>query len=182
MILSQSPMAKKYAVAYLNVYQKDITKQDIQALQAVYVFFTKHRNFMQLLCTMSADKSVMLRVFEKLCEYFLLPLSMKNLMQMLLKHKRICFLKDIVQNICCLYNIRNNLLLLEIQTADTLDAESIQGFERFFAQESQKKVQSRVHINDTLIAGVRLQSDFFLWDYSIASRLRALKQKLAIEG
>ena len=41
---------------------------------------------------------------------------------------------------------------------------------------------SKVILDESLIAGVRMQSDLFLWEYSIAARLRNLRQKLLIEG
>lgn len=182
MRISQVPMAKKYATAYLNIYEPTLTQDDMRALSAAFSFLKSHRNFMLLVCTLSADKGAMVRVFEKLVTYFSLPSSIQTLMQLLLKHKRICFLTAVLQDICCLYKMRHNIIEVEIQTADDLDPDAVKEFERFFEHLSGKKVESEIRVDRSLIAGVRLQSDFLLWDYSVASRLRALRHKLVIEG
>jgi ATP synthase F1 delta subunit len=182
MRISQTPIAKKYATAYLNVYQNALTKNDIDAIFAAFSFFKNNHNFMHLISIVNVEKGEMMKVFETLERYFLLPKSLYQLMALLVKHKRIYYVKDVFQDICALYKLRNNILELEIKTAHSIDAHAVQAFEAFFAQQSHFKVESNVHIDQSLIAGVRLQSDFFIWEYSIASKLKALKHKLVIEG
>ena len=182
MIISQAPVSKKYAQAYLNVYGQELGREDIDRIFAAFCFFKKHHDFMHLVCVTSVNDGVMVLVFEKLINYFSLPKSLQKIMHLLVKHKRVCYLKDVLQDICCLYKMRNNIIELEIKTADTIDVHAVQAFEQFFAQQSGSKIESTVHLDRSLIAGVRLQSDFFLWEYSVASRLQSLKQKLVIEG
>lgn len=182
MIISGVPIAKKYAIAYLNVYENELTGDDVKAILAACTFFKLHHSFMHLLCVISFDKTKMIQVCQNLVHDFGLPKSFNMLMSLLLKHKHICYFKEVLQDIYCLYKLRKNILELEIKTADTLDVHAVQVLETFFAQKSGKKIESNVSVDRSLIAGVRLQSDFFLWEYSVASRLRSLRHKLIIEG
>jgi ATP synthase F1 delta subunit len=182
MIISGVPVAKKYATAYLNVYEDELTGADVHAMLVAYTFFKSHHEFMHLLCAVSIDKAETILVFTKLINDFALPKSLNMLMVLLVKHKRVCYLKEVLQDIYCLYKMRKNILELEIKTADSIDAHTAQAFQMFFAQESGKKIESKVSVDRSLIAGVRLQSEFFLWEYSVASRVRALRHKLVIEG
>lgn len=182
MIISAVPIAKKYATAYLNVYEEELTKKDIQALFSAYLFLKANHSFISLLCVVSFDKTKTAQIFHDFVGGFGLPKSLNLLISLLVKHKRICYLKEVLQDIYCLYKLRKNILDLEIKTADVIDADTVKAFEMFFAQESGKTVESNVIVDHSLIAGVRLQSDFFLWEYSVASRLRALRHKLIIEG
>lgn len=182
MIISGISIAKKYATAYLNIHENELTEIDIKAVFAACDFLKTHHNFMHLLCVISFDKEKMGQVCTKIIHDFGLPKSLSKLMLLLVKNKHIGCLKEVLQDIYCLYKMRKNLLELEIKTASHLDAHAVQAFETFFAQKSGKKIESKVSVDRSLIAGVRLQSDFFLWEYSIASRLRSLRHKLIIEG
>lgn len=182
MIISGVSIAKKYATAYLNIHENELTESDVKAIFAACTFFKAHHNFMHLLCVISFDKEKMVQVCKKMVHDLGLPTSLNRLMLLLVNHKHICYLKEVLQDIYCLYKLRKNVLELEIKTASHLDAYAAQAFETFFAQKSGKKIESKVSVDRSLIAGVRLQSDFFLWEYSIASRLRSLRHKLIIEG
>lgn len=182
MRISQVPIAKKYAIAYLNVYQNTLNHKDVEAIFTAFSFFKKNHNFMHILSVVTIEKGEMATIFENLIEYFCLPGSLYKLMVLLVKQKRVGYLPDVFQDIYALYKLRNNIIELEIKTADTIDLHAAQTFETFFSQQSGYKIESKIAVDKDLIAGVRLQSDFFLWEYSIASRLKTLEQKLVVEG
>ncbi len=71
---------------------------------------------------------------------------------------------------------------MTIQSAMPLTESEIIKFETFFQKLSGKRVISRVQVEESLIAGVRMQSDIFLWEHSVAARLRKLHQNMLIEG
>ena len=56
MIVSQVAVAKKYAKAYLNVYQDSIILDDISHMCEAASFLKKHNNFMLLICAVGIDK------------------------------------------------------------------------------------------------------------------------------
>lgn len=182
MIMSQSAIAKRFATAYVNVYKDDLSESVIEQMKKVVVFLKHNRDFMLLLCEGVVDKDEKLATLNQLLKHFDLPKSMQKLMEVLIKHKQLCELLDVLQDVCCLYHDNHDMLDVTIKTAHKLSDEEIEKFVTFFEKESQKKVKSSVEVDKELIAGVRLESNIFLWDYSVASRLRKLRQKLLIEG
>jgi F0F1-type ATP synthase delta subunit len=48
----------------------------------------------------------------------------------------------------------------------------------YFEKKSNLRSTVRQHVDPSLIAGVRLQSDYFLWEHSIAKQLRDLKRNV----
>ena len=182
MRISQIPIAKKYAIAYLNVNENSLTEKDMKSIFIAYCFFKKNSDLMNLIYGISFEKEKIANVIDKLCKHFFLPKTFQILIKLLIKHKRIYYLKDVLQDICALYKLRKNILELEIKTANVIDVNEVKELENFFAKQSNFNIESKVIVDSSLIAGVRLQSDFFIWEYSIASKLKALKHNLVIEG
>lgn len=179
---SQSLVAKQYAKAYLREYGKQLTVQDTDHMKSAIRFFRHHHNFMSLVNLMvNSDNSDHILIKE-LFEQFSLPLTLKKLVKVLVRHKQLIVFAQVLQDICCLYQQQNNVLDVTVYTAMPFQEGELEKFEMFFTKLSGKSIISKVVIDESLIAGVRMQSDFFLWEYSIALRLRSLRQKLLIEG
>ncbi len=183
MVVSQSLSSKKYATAFVNVYQDSLTLEDVQVMMKASVFLQRHQSIMLLICSAGLKKQDKFKIIAMLCKHFNMHESLEKFLELLLKKKNdICLLPEILQDICYLYKKRNNILDLQIKSAEPLDQESVEVFKKFFAQQSQKDIIATTQTDTSLIAGVRLQSTTFLWEYSVASRLRALRQKFFIEG
>lgn len=182
MIISQVSVAKKYALAYLRLYGQQLTKEDVNNLYRVFLFFKSNHESMHLVYIISMRPCEMGCIFEKLIDFFSLPESIKQVMALLAKHKKLYYLKDVLLDIYCLYKQQHNIVQLQITAAAPLDEQSIQAFEAFFAKQTGKNIESTTVVDTALLAGIRLQSDFFLWEYSVAQRLRTLRHTLGIEG
>lgn len=179
---SQSIVAKQYAKAYLRECGSSLTLADVVNMKLAVSFFRRHHNFMSLVSLLCVAKQSEFTIIDELFQHFSLPESLKKLVPILINHKRLVLFAHILQDICCLYFILNNLLELTIVTATPLDDQEVAQFEQFFIKLSGKQIISSVLLDKSLIAGVRMQSEFFLWEYSIAARLRTLRQKLMVEG
>lgn len=182
MIISQKLIAKKYAKAYLNKYQDIFTQDDLDRICKAAYFLKNHTNFMLLLCAVGVDKSETTEMLDKFCNHFEFTASLQKLVDVLKERKHISFLREVLQDICALYKKRKNILELKIITANELDDADVKKIKSFVESQTRKNVVSSVQIDESLIAGLRLQSDFYLWDYSIASRLRSLQHTLFVEG
>lgn len=179
---SQSLVAKQYAKAYYLEFGDQLKFEDIERIKSVIVFFRKHHNFMSLVSLLlDPDKSSNV-VLDELFEQFMIPQTLKKLISVLILHKRLVFFSQVLQDICCLYFLKNNILEVTISTAAPLEQHELEQFENFFIKHSGKSIKSNVVIDESLIAGVRMQSDLFLWQYSVAARLQSLRQKMLIEG
>lgn len=179
---SQSPIAKQYAKAYMAEYGSLLQPLDIKSLQSLIRFFRRHHNFMSLINLLVTPNKLENVVLDELFEHFTLPQNLKKLINVLIVHKRLTLFAEVLQDICCLYFHANNILELTIMTATPLENHELEKFEIFFRKLSGKTTLSNVVHEPSLIAGIRMQSDLFLWEYSIAARLRSLHQKMLIEG
>ena len=179
---SQSLIAKQYAKAYLAQYGTTLTLDDFEHIKKAILFFRDHHNFMSLTSVLVEQHAAQHPLIKEVFEHFSLPESLKKIVPLLIRHKHLTLFAQVLQDICCLYLLQNNILEVTVHTAAPLSDVELEKFENFFTKLSGKRIMSRVQIDPSLIAGVRMQSDLFLWEYSIAARLRTLRQKLLIEG
>ena len=170
---SQSIIAKKYAQAYLKEFVDQLQLSDIESIKLTIRFFKRHHTFISLLNLLVDPEKTKNVVIDELFDHFSLPLSLKKLIDVLITHKRLILLSDVLIDICCLYFQIKNILELTIFTATPLENHEFEKFESFFKKISGKTIVSTVVLEPSLIAGVRMQSDLFLWEYSIAARLRS---------
>ena len=179
---SQSLIARQYAQAYILQYGNQLTLSDIENMKFAVNFFRRHHDFMSLVGLIADKPDTKIDLVEEIFMHFCLHATLKNLVAVAKKHKRLILFGYMLQDICCLYGIKSNILYVTIQSATALESTEIEQFEKFFEKESGRQIMSRVEIKESLIAGVRVQSNLFLWEHSIAARLRKLRQKLMIEG
>lgn len=179
---SQSLIAKKYAKAYMAEFGSQLQLSDINAMKSVIRFFKRHHNFMSLVNLLVESERAENVVLDELFDQFLLPTNLKKLIDLLIVHKRLTLFSEVLSDVCCLFFQYNNILEVTIATAIPLENNEREKFENIFKKLSGKTIVSSVVHDPSLIAGVRIQSDLFLWEYSIAARLRKLHQKMLIEG
>lgn len=182
MVASQSLLAKKYAKAYLNVFSEDIAVEDIKAVEKFALFLKKSRSAMFLICSVNILHEQKVKVLSKLFEHFNVDRILQKLIVVMLKRNDLCLLPQVLQDVYCLYKDQHDIIDLNIISAELLDEEEEKFFQNFFAKLSGKQLLVSTQIDSSLLAGVRLQSNTFLWDYSVASRLRSLRNKLFVEG
>lgn len=175
---SQSELAKKYAQAYLNTFGNQHTYEDFCSLWRASQFLSEHHNLLFYLSLSMIHEIDKKRFIDIFFEKFHLFDSLKQLFYLLLKNKHIFFAADILRDIYALYKIKHNISDLLVTSSCDLSEEKIEEIKNFFTKLSGQHVVIRHSVNPGLIAGIRLQTDTLLWEYSIAQQLRKLKQEL----
>ncbi len=181
MIYTQLSISKKYAQAFLNVYQDSLTIEQIQKFKQVIIFCRHHHNFLSVIGQLVGRQKGFDQLLDEMYEHFDLPQSIKKLLELLIKRKKVSIFAQILQDIYCLYLLKNNIVELTIKTAMPLELEQQDSFKKFFEKLSRKRILSNVEIDESLIAGVRLESDLFLWEHSIKSQISELSKKMLDE-
>jgi F0F1-type ATP synthase delta subunit len=182
---SQSVSARQFAKAFFKEFGQTLTLSDIENIAKSLQFFKKHHNFLSLVSIlMSSHHGIDYQdtIIQDLFDHFQWPTTLKKLITLLLEHKKLNLFASVLQDLCCLFYVKNNILELTVSSAVPLDPETLQKFEQFFIKLSKKKIITTVVHDSSLIAGVHLQSDLFMWQYSIAARLAALQQNILIKG
>ena len=175
---SQSDLSKKYAKAYLNIFEKQHDLQDFHSMWRAAQFLSEHHNLLFYLSLSMVDDESKKRFIDLFFEKFNLFDSLKKLFYLLLKNKNIFITADVLRDIYNLYKKRNNLADLQVISSVELSSSELNEIKQFFENLSNKEVVVRQHVNPSLIAGIRLQTNTLLWEHSIAKQLRELKQKL----
>lgn len=175
---SQSELAKKYAKAYLNVFGEQHTFQDFCSMWRASQFLSEHHSLLFYLSLPMIHEVDKKRFIDLFFEKFHLFDSLKQLFYLLLKNKHIFLATDVLRDIYTLYKIKNKISDLQVTSSSDLSEEKIEEIKDFFTKLSGQHVVVRYSIDPELIAGLRLQSDTLLWEYSIAQQLRKLKQEL----
>ena len=175
---SQSVVARKYALAYLNVVGEQHTFEDFCSLWRASQFLLEHRSLLFYLSLSMIHEVDKKRFIDLFFERFHLFDSLKQLFYLLLKNKHIFLAADVLRDIYGLYKIKHNISDVHLSSSSDLSEEKIQEIKNFFTKLSGQQVVIRYSVNPSLIAGIRLQSERFLWEYSIAQQLRKLKQEL----
>lgn len=175
---SRSDIAKKYAQAYLNVCGQEHTYQDFCSMWRAAQFLSEHHSLLFYLSLSMINEIDKKRFIDLFFEKFHLFPSLKQLFYLLLKNKHINLAADTLRDIYALYKIQHNIVDLQVTSAGDLSEKQIEEIRNFFIQRSGQKPFIHHHVNPSLIAGIRLQTETYLWEYSIAQHLRKLKQEL----
>ena len=99
---------------------------------------------------------------------------------LLFAHNRIFLLESVLHDICCIYKHEHNEIDVMLSTAHEILPEQVAALTEFFTSNSKGNVTMHVVRDPSLIAGVRMQSETWLWEDSVAKKLRALKQNVLL--
>lgn len=179
---SQSLVARQYGKAYILEFYDQLSLEDINHIKNAVWFFRRNHNFMSLVSVVTTMKETKQHLIDEIFSHFKLHETLKKIVVALVRHKRLLYFPHVLQDIYCLYLKKASMLHVDISSAQSLELSEINKLEAFFAKHSGKKIISSFKIDPSLIAGIKMQSDLFLWQYSIASKLKKLHQKLIIEG
>lgn len=171
-------VAKKYAQAFLNLFINSISLDDYYNLVSAEQFLTIHKKAFFFLSLSHIEQSTKIRLLEKVMQKFGVVLSINNLVRLLLNDKRLFLLGEIVRQLCSLYRKRKNIELFSIVSSHALQEKDLSVIQQFLATNTGCDIMYTYTVDTRLIAGVRVQSDLLVWEYSIAKQLRDIQLAL----
>ncbi|MDR3646276.1 MAG: ATP synthase F1 subunit delta [Candidatus Babeliales bacterium] len=178
MNIKDSIIAKRYAVAYLNLSLEKLDNEDLLKIRGAYDFLLNNRQafFLLTLPNISlSDKTYLIDVFLK---KFNLSIYLKDLFLLLVEQNRIYLVKDVLKAIITIYQVRRNIMIFDISSSDSLDKNDIDVISKFLYKNTKNEILPLYKIDKSLIAGIKLQSGSFLWEYSIKKQLASTKKLL----
>lgn len=176
--LQAQMLARRYAFAYLNIFHAQLSMNVADALCEGANFFSERKKalfFIQLGCL---EKSVVYDRLVNACFKLGIPSSFNSLIALLLEHKRAFLLKLIFDELCKEVHKRKNELICEVAIAGYMSESDTSVMTDFFAKKTGKKLICSYKEDPSLIAGIRIQSEQFLWESSIRGRLRHVYNSL----
>jgi len=175
-------LSRNYAVAFLNTFIEAISVDDFLKIRAVLAFWEENKKILYFLDLPGLD-------FEKKCEVAQLvldeidaPEPLKELLCLLMRHKRFFLVRDVLAKICSLYMQRKGILFFDISSAHKLADDEIESVQQFLAQKTEKKILYDYAVDKELIAGIRCQCETLLWEHSAKQQLDDLRRELFLQG
>jgi F-type H+-transporting ATPase subunit delta len=166
------PLAKKYAVAFLNVFGQTISYDDFEQICLLGDFFQNHKQALFFFGLPHIPMEEKIRSLVSVIERYSLPLSLKRLFILLIEDGRSLLLQEVMNQICEEYQQRHGLQTFSISSSHELTKEEREEIKKMLEHITNNKVRYTFTIDKKLIAGLRLQSSTVLWEYSIEKQLR----------
>lgn len=120
-----------------------------------------------------------MRVATEALAKFQLEGSFIRLVKLLATHKRIFLIHDVLKQLCEEYKLRNKITSFVISSSHDLKAEELSEITQFLVRLTNHEIMSDYKIDKSLIAGIRLQSNTGIWEYSIRKQLAQMQQLIA---
>lgn len=168
-------IAKKYAQAFMVVFPKSFTLHDIKKIESARVFLQTHQRTLFFLQLPQFDAERKKSMVADLIDYFSLPHDFAAMILLLIEHNRASYIPRVLYWMIQLYLSRIDALAFSISSAHNLDSHHIASMEKFLETLLHKKIIGTPSVDPSLIAGVRLQSNDYLWEYSVRKQIRSLK-------
>jgi len=168
-------IARKYAQAYMHVYEHDLTETELDKLIVLKKFISVQSAVLFFLTATAIEDVVKMRGITSLVEKFSLCDSFKKLMFLLFMNRRIDFLPLVIDGIFFFYNKKRKIETFSITSSHVLMENELRALQQFLINNVGGIIFFRHTIDKQLIAGIRMLSDTHLWEYSIAKQLRAVQ-------
>ena len=167
-----SLVAKRYAQAILNVYGSEFVFEDVAAMRDIRSYLQSHRRIVFLLRLAVVPDEVKERGLCMLCERFKVSVPCRKLVGLLRAHRRLQLFPAVLEYLERLYLERKRIVPIAVSSASALSESDQKVIEQFFAQQLGVSVVGEYQIDQSLIAGLRVQSQYYLWERSVAKQLR----------
>ncbi len=168
-------IARKYAQAYMQVYEHDLTETMLDKLMALKKNLSMQPTILFFLTAASIEDVVKKEGIFSLVEKFKLCDSFKKLMLLLFMSRRIVFLPLVLDGLFFLYNKKRKIVTFSVTSSHILTDNELRELQQFLIKKIGGTILFKHTIDRQLIAGIRMLSDAYLWEYSIAKQLRLVQ-------
>lgn len=176
MIQNQRIIAKKYARAFFNVFAGSLTDDEFLIICKAAEFFDNNKHLLFFLGWHSIVTSEKIKALRGTLEYFgLVGKPYDSLIALLARDKRTFLIKDVLDQICQLYQQHKNIGAFAITSSHELSAAELVCLEEYLAKHTGQAIMYSYSVDKNLIAGIRMQSDTALFEYSIRKQLEQIK-------
>jgi F-type H+-transporting ATPase subunit delta len=181
--MSNRPAAARYVRALFDVAQKesDVTKVH-EDLAAVVSAISQDAELARALSSRSVPELARRNIIVSVGEKLGVAVPVGKLLGLLAERRRLELLPDIA----AIYSERllahQNVLQAEVSTAAPLSAEAAQALEASLSKVTGKRVTMRVSVDPTLLGGVVARVGSTVYDGSVRTQLKKMRDQLVAQG
>lgn len=169
-------VCRKYAQAMLNVFSKQFKSTDVDQMRNMSEYLRIHHSSILLLSMPVFSLKKKQQFMYEIAEHFSLDHLLKRLIDLLIHDKRIFLLADILKIMGQLYRERENVLEFSISSYPKISTHDLEVIKEFLANSTGCAIIYTDYEDKNLIAGIRMQSATYLWEFSIAQQLRNVRK------
>jgi len=180
--MNQDILAKKYAIAFLNVYKSELSIGDIERLEILESFLKSNRFFYISLRIPTIPRKTKNYALDKIVENYQFKPPVAILMKNLLENDRIDMLHKVINHIRHEYAKREHLEFFTIKTSHELTTNEKKVIVKLIQNLTTATIRTDFIVDENLIVGIRIESPVFLWERSIKKELEKVSNSIAKEG
>lgn len=178
MNIRNAELAKRYAMAFLNLYIDKFDEKSLFELKQIIEFLENNSNIVSFFSLPNISLRDKAKEVDILFSKFNLPNQLNQLAILLVKHGRASLLVKVLNKIILIYQQRMGNILFEITSAVPLMNNDLMLVRKFLEEKTGKKVIESYKVDKNLIAGIRAQSDNLLWERSISRQFQNVNRLL----
>ncbi|HLJ31947.1 MAG TPA: ATP synthase F1 subunit delta [Candidatus Babeliales bacterium] len=169
-------IAHKYAKAFKAVFPKACSLSDINKIKIALTFLKKHKQTLLFLQLPQFDDERKKSMVADLVSHFALPHELAHIILLLIQHNRSFYIPEVLASIIELYKEQTNSMEFTLKSSHHLHEKQVEGIKQFLSKKLDKNIISTAVVDPSLIAGLRLQSNEYLWEYSVRKQIQELQQ------
>lgn len=179
MKISRKILASKYARAFLNLYFDALNDQHIASLTSLYEVLDKNRGVLCYLSLPNLMDSVKRDFLSKVCEGFVLPIYFHRLIAGLVEKNNIELLPLVVMAIIKEFWRRKHVIHFVVHSSHSLGTDEQAIIVNFLTLKTgAAMIQATFFLDESLICGIKMRSDGYIFEHSVARKLKEIEQLL----
>lgn len=167
-------VAKKYAQAFINLYGSTMSLEMISQFVRAESFVQANRSVLLLLSLAYIDHEQRLHMIQEFVSHFSLPSACVQLLVVIVSHNRSSLLSLVLWYIVQIYKKQINSIEFAITSSHELDSNSLDQIKHFLERRTGKHIIYSYAVDKGLIAGIRLLSNEYVWEYSVRKHINAI--------
>jgi ATP synthase F1 delta subunit len=168
-------LARRYARALYALSQHTVSADLLERLErwgALWAPRQKATSYLRLHCI---DTEAQLRIIRQSLVDNEIKKIVEPLLELLARHKRLWLVGAVVQAYVAWYRRIAQIQVVEVSTVDRLTDEEVATIREWITRATgAHEVRLQMVIDPSLIAGIRLKSSTFLWEYSVRQHVSLL--------
>jgi len=167
-------IAQKYAHAFMAIFPRSCTLADMEKIKIAKKFLQTHKQTLLFLQLPQFDQERKKSMVADLISHFSLPQQLSAILLLLINHNRSFYAPEVLSCIAQLYTEQTHSVEFAIKSPHHLNDKQTESIKQFLGRLLNKNIIATSSIDRSLIAGLRLQSNDHLWEYSVRKHIQTL--------
>lgn len=178
-MISHKILARKYARAFLNLYFDALSDQHVAALTHLQETLNKNRGILCYLSLPGLTIQTQQEFLSRLCENFALPPFFLRLIVVLVERNNVELLPGVVLAIMKEFWRRKHIIHFVVHSSHALLADEQSAVVEFLTKKTGAAVVlAAFFVDESLICGIKMRSDGYIFEHSVARELKKFEQLL----